>query len=54
LVKEAKADLTNARKALNNTSIKAPISGYINSDNVTTGQFIAGGSSICEIVITAP
>ena len=42
-LKKAKADLTTAQKALNNTAIKAPISGYINSDNVTVGQFIAGG-----------
>ncbi|HEX2934965.1 MAG TPA: efflux RND transporter periplasmic adaptor subunit [Bacteroidales bacterium] len=49
-LKKAKADLTTAQKALSNTAIKAPISGYINSDNVTLGQFIAGGSTICEIV----
>lgn len=49
-LKKAKADLTNARKALDNTSIKAPISGYINSDNITVGQFIGGGATICEIV----
>jgi membrane fusion protein, multidrug efflux system len=49
-MKKAKADLTTARKTLSNTSIKAPISGYINSDNVTLGQFLAGGSTVCEIV----
>lgn len=49
-LKKAKADLINARKALDNTSIKAPISGYINSDNITVGQFIGGGASVCEIV----
>jgi len=49
-LKKAKADLINARKALSNTSIKAPISGYINNDFVTEGQFLGGGSSVCEIV----
>lgn len=49
-LKKAKADLITARKALGNTSIKAPISGYINNDFVTVGQFLGGGSPICEIV----
>jgi RND family efflux transporter MFP subunit len=49
-LKKAKADLTNARKALSNTSIKAPITGYINNDFVTVGQFLGGGSQVCEIV----
>ena len=49
-LKKAKADLINARKALDNTSVKAPISGYINSDFITTGQFLGGGSPVCEIV----
>jgi membrane fusion protein, multidrug efflux system len=49
-LKKAKADLINARKALNNTSIKAPISGYINNDFVTEGQLLGGGSQVCEIV----
>ena len=48
--KKAKADLINARKALSNTSITAPISGYINDDFVTVGQFLGGGSRVCEIV----
>lgn len=49
-LKKTKADLINAKKALSNTSIKSPISGYINSDNVTLGQFLSGGSPVCEIV----
>ncbi len=49
-LKKAKADLTNARKALSNTSIKAPITGTINNDFITTGQFLSGGSQVCEIV----
>lgn len=49
-LKKAKADLVNAKKALSNTSIKAPINGYINSSNLTIGQFLSGGSQVCEIV----
>lgn len=49
-LKKAKADLITAKKALSNTSIKAPISGYINSDNITVGQLLGGGSPVCEIV----
>ena len=49
-MKKAKADLITARKALSNTSIKAPISGYINNDYITQGQFLGGGSPVCEIV----
>ena len=48
--KKAKADLITARKALSNTSIKAPISGIINNDFVTEGQLLGGGSPVCEIV----
>jgi membrane fusion protein, multidrug efflux system len=49
-LKKAKADLINAQKALSNTSIKAPISGYINSENLTIGQLLGGGTPVCEIV----
>jgi len=49
-LKKAKADLINARKALGNTSIKAPIPGYINNDFITVGQLLGGGSPVCEIV----
>jgi len=49
-LKKAKADLITAQRALNNTSIKAPISGYINSDNVTVGQLLNPGTPVCEIV----
>ncbi len=49
-LKKAKADLINAKKALGNTSIKAPISGYINNDFITVGQLLGGGSPVCEIV----
>ena len=49
-LKKAKADLINAKKALGNTSIKAPIPGYINNDFITVGQLLGGGSPVCEIV----
>ncbi len=49
-LKKTKADLITAQKALNNTSIKAPINGYINTDNVTLGQLLNPGTSVCEIV----
>lgn len=49
-LKKTKADLITAQKALNNTSIKAPIGGYINTDNVTLGQLLNPGTSVCEIV----
>jgi len=49
-LKKAKADLITARKALGNTSIKSPISGYINNDFITVGQLLGGGSPVCEIV----
>lgn len=53
-LKKAKADLITAKKALSNTTIKAPISGYINNDFTTVGQFLAGGSPVCEIVNNNP
>ena len=52
-LKKAKADLATARKAFQNTTITAPISGYINQKAVTEGQFLAGGTPVCEIVNNA-
>jgi len=49
-LKKAKADLISAKKALGNTSIKAPIAGYINNDYITVGQLLGPGSPVCEIV----
>lgn len=49
-LKKAKADLISANKALGNTSIKAPIAGYINNDFITVGQLLSPGSPVCEIV----
>lgn len=50
-LKKSKADLINAKKALSNTAIKAPISGFINSDNnLTVGKYLSSGTTICQIV----
>lgn len=49
-LEKAKADYIKAKKALDNTSITAPISGVINQKFVTEGQFLAGGMHVCEIV----
>ncbi|MBE0651501.1 MAG: efflux RND transporter periplasmic adaptor subunit [Bacteroidales bacterium] len=49
-LEKAKADFIKAKKALDNTSITAPISGVINQKFVTEGQFLAGGMQVCEIV----
>lgn len=49
-LKKAKADLIKAKKALENTSITAPIRGTINNKFVTEGQFLGGGTPVCEIV----
>jgi len=53
-LKKAKADLITAQKALSNTTIKSPISGYINNDFITIGQLLGGGSPVCEIVDNTP
>jgi RND family efflux transporter MFP subunit len=49
-LKKAKADLIQAKKALENTTITAPIRGTINNKMVTEGQFLGGGMPVCEIV----
>jgi len=52
-LKKAKADLIKARKALDNTSVTAPIPGIINKKFITEGQFLGGGTPVCEIVDNA-
>lgn len=49
-MKKAKADLITAKKALSNTCIKSPINGFINNSNLSVGQYLAGGTPVCEIV----
>lgn len=50
--KSAKAALDSATNNLNNTVIKAPISGYIASKNATIGQMAVQGSPIFVIKAT--
>ena len=49
-LEKAKADYIKAKKALDNTSITAPISGVINKKFITEGQFLSGGMPVVEIV----
>lgn len=49
-LEKAKADYMKAKKALDNTSITAPISGVINKKFITEGQFLSGGMPVCQIV----
>lgn len=49
-LKKANADLITAQKTLSNTSVTAPVSGYINQKFITEGQFLSGGMPVCEIV----
>jgi len=49
-LEKAKADYIKAKKAWDNTSITAPISGYINKKFITEGQFLSGGMPVCQIV----
>ena len=46
----AENDLTRARKALDDTKVKAPISGTINSKKINEGSYIQQNSSIGNIV----
>ncbi|MEI6435634.1 MAG: efflux RND transporter periplasmic adaptor subunit [Bacteroidota bacterium] len=46
----AENDLTRAKKALDDTKVKAPISGVINSKKVNEGSYIQQNSSIGNIV----
>jgi len=45
-----KAKYINAVRQLDDTKIKAPVSGIINEDFIELGQFISGGSKVCNIV----
>ena len=46
----AKAKYISAKRQLENTRIKAPISGYIESDAIEVGQFIGAGYEVCNII----
>lgn len=45
-----RAKLTSAKRQLADTKIKAPVSGLINDDWLENGQFLGGGSKVCNIV----
>lgn len=45
-----KAKYISAKRQLANTSIKAPISGFIESDNIEIGQFINSNETVCNII----
>ncbi|TAJ09767.1 efflux RND transporter periplasmic adaptor subunit [Marinilabiliaceae bacterium JC017] len=48
--RNALTQLATTRRYLEDTEIKAPISGLINDDFIDQGQFIAAGNKICEII----
>ena len=45
-----RAKLTSAKRQLTDTKIKAPVSGLINDDWLENGQFLGGGSKVCNII----
>lgn len=49
-LKTNRAKLITAKRQLADTKIKAPVSGFINDDFIEPGQFVGGGSKICNIV----
>lgn len=49
-LKTNRAKLITAKRQLADTKIKAPVSGFINDDFIEAGQFVGGGSKICNIV----
>ena len=51
-VNTAKVSVQAAQNALNNTVVKAPISGYIASRNANKGQMVAAGAEIFSIKAT--
>lgn len=46
----AKANYISSRRQLTNTKIKAPVSGFIENEFIEVGQFIGGGTQICNII----
>ncbi len=47
-----KAKYASAKKQLDNTIIKSPVNGFIESDNIEIGQFLSPGSVVCNIIDT--
>jgi len=46
----AEAKYISAKRQLEDTKIKAPVSGFIENDFIEVGQFIGGGSKVCNII----
>lgn len=46
----AEAKYISAKRQLEDTKIKAPVSGFIEDDFIEIGQFIGGGSKVCNII----
>ena len=51
-MKSATANYISTKKQLENTKIKAPVSGFVENDFIEVGQYIGGGSKICNIIDT--
>lgn len=45
-----KAKLVSAKRQLEDTRIKAPVAGYIETTFIEKGQFIGGGAKVCNII----
>ncbi|MCW3807054.1 efflux RND transporter periplasmic adaptor subunit [Plebeiibacterium marinum] len=45
-----KAQYIAAKKQLDDTNIKSPVSGYIENDFIEIGQFIGNGTVVCNII----
>lgn len=51
-MKSTEANYISTKKQLANTKIKAPVPGFIENDFIEVGQYIGGGSKICNIIDT--
>lgn len=45
-----KAKLVSAKRQLEDTRIKAPVAGYVETSFIELGQFIGGGAKVCNII----
>jgi RND family efflux transporter MFP subunit len=45
-----KAKLVSAKRQLDDTRIKAPVAGYVETSFIELGQFIGGGAKVCNII----
>jgi RND family efflux transporter MFP subunit len=51
-MKSAEANYISTKRQLENTKIKAPVTGFIENDFIEVGQYIGGGSKVCNIIDT--